>query len=70
MTNERSRIMHTLYHVDRNLDNPVLRMRSRAWSEMARAIEEAWKSSAAMDWSVKTEISIEEILADLAYGRD
>jgi hypothetical protein len=37
---------------------------------MARAIEEAWKSSAAMDWSVKTEISIEEILADLAYGRD
>jgi hypothetical protein len=62
--------MHTLYHVDRDIHDHVLRMQPRVWSDLARAIEDAWKFSAGMDWSVKTEISTEEVLADLAYGRD
>jgi hypothetical protein len=45
-------------------------MQTRVWSDVVRAVEKAWKSSARIDWSVETEISIEELLADLAYGRD
>lgn len=62
--------MHTLYHVDRDIHNHVLRMQTRVWSDVVRALEEAWKSSARIDWSVETEISIDELLADLAYGRE
>jgi hypothetical protein len=62
--------MHTLYHVDRDIHDRVLRMQTRAWSDVVRALKEAWKSSARIDWSVETEISIDELLADLAYGRD
>ena len=62
--------MHTLNQMDPRLSAEVLRRQARVWEDLGKALEDAWNRSVSLHWSVKTRISSEEVLADLAYGRD
>jgi hypothetical protein len=62
--------MHTLNQMDPSLYAEVLRKQARVWEDLGRTLEDLWKRSVSLRWAVKTRISSDEVLADLAYGRD
>lgn len=62
--------MHTLNQMDPNLYADVLRKQAQVWTELMDAAEDIWNRSLSLDWVAEPSISEEEVLADLAYGRD
>jgi hypothetical protein len=56
--------------MDPNLYMEVLRRQAQVWTDLRTAFEETWNRSFSLRWTVETGISGEEVLADLAYGRD
>lgn len=62
--------MHMLKHMDPNLYQEVLRKRTRVWEELFGLLTEAWSRRCQKRASWRREISTEDILADLAHGRD
>ncbi len=61
--------MHMLNQMDPSLYAEVLRKQEQAWTDMMAAFEDVWKRSFRRRWTVAARISIEEVLADLDYGR-
>jgi len=61
--------MHILRHMDPDLHAEVLRRRAQVWTDLLDALENAWKRAFTGGWSIAPEISTEEILSELAYGR-
>lgn len=63
--------MHTLNLMDPNLYVEVLRKEAQVWdTDLTAAFKEAWKRSFSPRWTVQTRISEQEVLVDLAHGRD
>jgi len=62
--------MYTLNHMDPNLYQDVLRKRTRVWEELFGLLTEARRRRFRKHASWRSEISTEDILADLAYGQD
>jgi len=56
--------------MDPNLYADVLRKQAQVWTELMDAAEDIWNRSLSLDWVAEPSISEEEVLADLAYGRD
>jgi hypothetical protein len=56
--------------MDPDLYVEVLRRQARVWTDLRTAFEDAWNRSYRLRWTAKTRVSREEVLADLAYGRD
>lgn len=62
--------MHTVRQMDPNLYLEVLRKREQLWEELFTALEDIWDRWVSRQWVPESVISVEEVLADLAYGRD
>jgi len=62
--------MHTLNQMDPNLYLEVLRKQAQVWTDLMEAVEDMWSWSFSFDWAVEASVSEEEVLGDLAYGRD
>jgi hypothetical protein len=62
--------MHTLNQMDPNLYVEVLRRQAQVWTDLRTVFEETWNRAFSLRWTVETRISGEEVLADLAHGRD
>ncbi len=62
--------MHMLRHIDPELHQEVLRRRARVWSDLASWLGGAWQRAWRGRWRVDVPILIDEVLTDLAYGRE
>ena len=62
--------MHTLNQMDPNLYLEVLRKQAQVWTDLMEAVEDMLSWSFSFDWAVEASVSEEEVLGDLAYGRD
>lgn len=62
--------MHTLYQMDPKLYREVLRRQARMWDALIAALMEPWDRWLRPRWTPENRISIEDVLFDLAYGRD
>jgi hypothetical protein len=56
--------------MDPNLYLEVLRKQAQVWTDLMEAVEDMWSRSFSFDWAVEARVSEEEVLGDLAYGRD
>jgi hypothetical protein len=56
--------------MDPNLYLEVLRKQAQVWTDLMEAVEDMWSRSFSFDWVVEARVSEEEVLGDLAYGRD
>lgn len=62
--------MHMLKQMDPNLYLEVRRKQAQLWDELIAAFEDSLERWVSPVRRPETGISIEEVLADLAYGRD
>jgi len=62
--------MHILNQMDPNLYLEVLRKQAQVWDELRLALADTWGQWTAPKRTLDVVISLDEILADLAYGRD
>lgn len=62
--------MHTVSQMDPNLYLEVLRKQAQVWEDLFTALEDSWDRWVRRQWAPESVISVEEVLADLAYGRD
>lgn len=62
--------MHGLNQMDTELYSNVLRKQSEVWTDLATALGDTWRRALSPAWTVEVEISMDEILADLSYGRE
>lgn len=62
--------MHGLNEMDPKLYSNVLRKQSEVWADLVTALGDTWRSALSPVWTVKVEISMDEILADLRYGQE
>lgn len=62
--------MHGLNQMDTELYSNVLRKQSEVWTDLATALGRTWRRALSPAWTVEVEISMDEILADLSYGRE
>ena len=62
--------MHTLSQMDPNLYLEVRRKQARVWDDLIAAVREAWNRRFKPRWTPESKISLEDVLGDLAYGRD
>ena len=62
--------MHRPNQIHPNLYLEALRKQADAWHELIAAFENSWSRSFGQDWRVDPAISVEEVVADLSYGRD
>ncbi|MGB8332837.1 MAG: hypothetical protein WCE62_22115 [Polyangiales bacterium] len=62
--------MHTLSQMNPTLHAEVLRRQEQVWTDLVAALDKAWTNWLARRWTPVTGVSSDEILADLAYGRD
>ena len=61
--------MHILRQMDPDLHREVLRRRAQLWTDLLDMLENAWERAFTGGWSIAPEISAQEILSELAYGR-
>ena len=59
--------MHILKQMDPNLYLEVVRKQAQVWDVLMAAFEDTWTRSAKLPWSPENSISLEDVLADLAY---
>jgi len=62
--------MHNLYQMDPKLYAEVRRRQAAVWTDLMSIVKEAWAASMRRRTRQEPGISADEILADLAYGRD
>jgi len=62
--------MHMLKQMDPKLYAEVLRKQAQAWDDLIAAFTEPWDRWFRPRWTPESRISLEDVLADLAYGRD
>jgi hypothetical protein len=62
--------MHILNQMDPKLHAEVRRRRAEVGTDLMQALEDAWTFWLARRWKSEASVSVDEILADLAYGRD
>ena len=62
--------MHTVRQMDSNLYLAALRKQAEVWEGLLTALEDSWDRWGRRQWALESVISVEEVLADLAYGRD
>lgn len=62
--------MDMLNQIDRNLYLEVARKQVEVWSELVTAISADWRRSIGGGWDLQPDIHVEEVMEDLAYGRD
>jgi hypothetical protein len=56
--------------MDPDLYLEVLRKQAQVWEDLMAAFEDTWTRWAKLPWTPENSISLEDVLADLAYGRD
>jgi hypothetical protein len=56
--------------MDPNLYLEVLRKQAQVWEDLFTALEDSWDRWVRRQWAPDSLISVDEVLADLAYGRD
>ncbi len=62
--------METLNQVERSPYLEALEKQKEVLAELTAAFEAGWKGAVASHWRIDPQICAEEVLADLAYGRD
>lgn len=62
--------MHMLRQIDPELHREVLRNRERVWIDLAHWLGDAWTRVRGRPWRVEVPIRVDEVLTDLAYGRE
>jgi hypothetical protein len=62
--------MHILKQMDPNLYLEVVRKQAQVWDDLMAAFEDTWTRWAKLPWTLENSISLDDVLADLAYGRD
>ena len=62
--------MHMLNQVDPDLYREVLRKQAKVWDDLIAAFSDAWDRLFQPRWTPENRVSIKDILADLAYGRE
>ena len=62
--------MHALKQMDPDLYAEALRKQARLSAELIALLERRWETAFGLRWIVKPRISLEEVMEDLAYGRD
>ena len=62
--------MHTVRQMDSNLYLAALRKQAEVWEGLLTALEDSWDRWVRRQWALESVISVEEVLADLDYGRD
>jgi len=56
--------------MDPDLYREVLRKQAEVWDDLIAAFSDAWDRLFQPRWTPENRLSIEDILADLAYGRE
>ncbi|MBW2160707.1 MAG: hypothetical protein JRH14_12240 [Deltaproteobacteria bacterium] len=62
--------MHMLSQMDPDLYREVLRKQAEVWDDLIAAFAATWDRLFEPRWTPENRVSIEDVLADLAYGRD
>jgi hypothetical protein len=62
--------MHTLNQMDPQLYKEVVRRRAQMWDELITAFMAPWDRLFRPQWMPENRISVEDVLFDLAHGRD
>ena len=62
--------MQMLNQMDPRLYLEARRKQGELWTTVLDAIESAWERAKAPPWTVDIRISIDDVLEDLAHGRD
>jgi hypothetical protein len=56
--------------MDPDLYREVLRKQAEVWDDLIAAFAATWDRLFEPRWTPENRVSIEDVLADLAYGRD
>ncbi|MBW1832670.1 MAG: hypothetical protein JRG93_14190 [Deltaproteobacteria bacterium] len=62
--------MHMLSQMDPDLYREVLRKQTEAWDALIAAFATTWDRLFELRRAPENRVSIEDVLADLTYGRD
>jgi len=62
--------MHMLNQMDPNLYLAVRQKQAQVWDDLIAALTANWSRHFRPRWTPENRISLEDILGDLAYGRD
>ena len=62
--------MHTLNQMDPRLASQVLRRQAEVWDILISAFTDTWDRMFQPLWTADNQVSTDDVLADLAYGRD
>ena len=62
--------MDTASQMDRELYRRVVRKQVEMWDGLIAAFSAAWDRAFQPRWTAENRVSLEDVLADLAYGRD
>lgn len=62
--------MHMLNQMDPNLYLAVRRKQAQVWDDLIAALTANWSPHFRPRWTPKNRVSLEDVLGDLAYGRD
>ena len=62
--------MHTLNQMDPRLAREVLRKQAEVWDILIAAFTDTWDRMFQPLWTADNRVSTDDVLADLAYGRD
>ena len=57
-------------HTAPELFQQAFRRQAEVWGELVLALRSEWERAGSNRWAVEPEISEEEVLEDLMYGRD
>ncbi|MBW2626473.1 MAG: hypothetical protein JRE45_02535 [Deltaproteobacteria bacterium] len=62
--------MHTLKQMDPKLYAEVIRKQAQVWDDLIAAFTDTWDRLFQPLWTAENRVSVDDVLADLAYGRD
>jgi hypothetical protein len=62
--------MHTLNQMDPRLARQVRRKQAEVWDILIAAFTDTWDRMFQPLWTADNRVSTDDVLADLAYGRD
>lgn len=63
-------LLQAVSHIDPELYHRVLRKQADLWDRIIDAMGGEWERAWSQRWSVDPYITVEEVLEDLAFGRD
>ena len=61
--------MHMLDQTNPTIDSDTLRKQSAVWEELTEVLGTPRTRAFARSWSIQVDISLDEVLEDLNYGR-